>query len=133
MKSSVKLLLLMALLLLPASLTAREVPATQQKAVAAAWSARFELVQAGPGAKWTLRLDRVTGTVDRLVPTKSNGFTWETMRVLPHPKAANSIEPHFRIFFSDSLGASLLLDTESGATWHLLVVDGGSGIWQTIE
>jgi hypothetical protein len=80
-------------------------------------------------------LDRVTGNVQRLLPVKSGNLAWEKMRVLPHPKAVNSAKPHFQIFVSSTRGmgeVTLLLDTESGATWKLIPKDEG-GLWQTIE
>lgn len=97
--------------------------------------ARFEIFQSPTGEKWTLMLDRVTGNVQRLLPGKSGNLVWEKMRVLPHPRAVNLAKPHFQIFVSSMQGTgevTLLLDTESGATWKLLPKV-GAGLWQTIE
>ncbi len=121
------------LLILPHSLNGQEVQSVQHLASTPPSDARFEIFQSGLAAKWTLKLDRITGNVDRLVSAKSGNLVWEKMRVLPHPKAINSAKPHFQIFVS-SLEAqfTFLLDTESGAMWQ--IVSTGDGIvWQPIE
>ena len=119
--------------ILPCSLKAQDLKAIQQRASVSAWDARFEIIQLGPDAKWACRLDRVTGNVDRIVANKPGNLSWQKMRVLPHPKAVNSAKPHFQIFVSHSAAdVTLLLDTESGAAWQL-VVNGDMGIWQPIE
>jgi hypothetical protein len=127
-------LLLVALLLVQPSLRggqSRDV--CQPQASTPPSDARFEIFQAAAAANWTFKLDRVTGNVERLVPSKSGNPVWERMRVLPHPKAANAIKPHFQIVVSDSAAQSvLLLDTESGATWQLVRTKNG-GLWQPIQ
>jgi hypothetical protein len=80
-----------------------------------------------------LRLDRVTGNIDQLVSAKSGTWVWAKMRVLPHPKAVNTMKPHYEIFVTDSpTQAVLLMDTESGATWQLSIKENAS-VWQPIE
>jgi hypothetical protein len=119
---------------LPFSLTGQDL-LIQRQASALPSDARFEIFQSPTGEKWTLMLDRVTGNVQRLQPGKSGNLVWEKMKVLPHPKAVNLAKPHFQIFVSNMLGigeVTLLLDTESGATWKLLPKV-GAGLWQTIE
>lgn len=121
-------------LILPCSLKGQNLEPTQHQASTLPSDARFEIFQSVPGEGWTLMLDRVTGSVERLLSTKSGGLVWEKMRVLPHPKAVNSTKPHFQIFVSSFPGmgkVTLLLDTESGATWKLIPTNGG--VWQTIE
>jgi hypothetical protein len=128
-----KLLPIVFLLILPYSLKGQDLQSAQHQAAAPLSLARFEIIQAGPGAKWTLKLDRITGNVDRLVSGKSGNLAWEKMRVLPHPRAVNSAEPHFRIFVSNLPDqVTLLLDTGSGASWQLVPKDEG-GLWQPIE
>jgi len=81
----------------------------------------------------TLRLDRVTGNVDQLVPSKSGNWIWAKMRVLPHPQALNMAKAHYEIVVASSPSqAILLLDTESGATWQLNSKENAS-VWQPIE
>jgi hypothetical protein len=119
------------LLILPYSLQGRDLQSIQYHVSTLPSDARFEIVESGAGAKWTFRLDRVTGNVERLVSGKSGNLVWEKTRVLPHPKAVNSSKPHFQIFISGlSAQVTLLLDTESGASW--LLKDEG-GLWQPIE
>ncbi|SRR5713101_9419359 len=121
------------LLILPYSLKGQDPQSAQHQAPTPLSNARFEIIQSEPGAKWTLKLDRITGNVQRLVSGKSGNLVWEKMRVLPHPKAVNSAELHFRIFVSSLPDrVTLLLDTESGATWQLVPKDDG-GLWQPIE
>jgi hypothetical protein len=128
-----KLLSFVFLLILPYSLKGQDLQSAQHQAATPLSSARFEIIQAGPGAKWTLMLDRITGNVQRLVSRKSGNLVWEKLRVLPHPKAVNSTELHFQIFVSSLPDqVTLLLDTGSGASWQLVPKDDG-GLWQPIE
>ena len=121
------------LLILPHSLKGQDLQSGQHQASTPPSDVRFEIIQSGPAAKWTLKLDRITGNVDRLVSANSGNLTWEKMRVLPHPKAVNSAKPHFQIFASSPpTQSTFLLDTESGATWQVVSKDGG-GTWQPIE
>jgi hypothetical protein len=121
------------LLILPHSLKGQDPQLVQHQASTPPSDARFEIFQPGPVAKWTFKLDRITGSVERLVSANSGNLVWEKMRVLPHPKAVNSAKPHFQIFASSPPAQStFLLDTESGATWQIVSKDGG-GIWQPIE
>jgi hypothetical protein len=121
------------LLIVPYSLKGQELQSAQYHSSTLPSDARFEILQAGTGSQWTLRLDRVTGNIERLVPGKTGNLVWQKMRVLPHPKAINLAKPHFQILVS-SLPAqeSLLLDTESGASWQFVPKDNG-GLWQPIE
>jgi len=121
------------LLILPHSLTGQDLQPFERQASTPPSDARFEIFQSGPAAKSTFKLDRVTGSVERLVSAQSGNLVWEKMRVLPHPKAVNLAKPHFQIFTSSPPSQStFLLDTESGATWRIVLKDGG-GIWQPIE
>lgn len=123
------------LVILPCSLKGQDLQPIQHQASTPPSDARFEIFQSTPTEGWTLMLDRVTGNVQRLLSGSSRNLIWEKMRVLPHPKAVSSAKPHFQIFVSGMPGigrVTLLLDTESGATWKLVPTNGG-GIWQTIE
>lgn len=95
--------------------------------------ARYEIVQMTMGPKWTLKLDRITGNVERLITGKTGSPEWQKMRVLPHPKAVNAMKPHYRITVSSQAEQpTLLLDTQTGATWRL-VTTGDTSLWQPIE
>jgi hypothetical protein len=121
------------LLVLSYPLKGQDVESVQHQASTPPSDARFEIFQSGPESKWTLKLDRVTGNVDRLVSSKSGNLVWEKTRVLPHPKAVNTVKPHFQIFVSSlPTQSTFLLDTESGATWQFVSKNDG-GIWQPIE
>ena len=129
-----ELLAIAVLFILPCSLKAQDQEsAVTHQTSALPSDARFEIFQAGLGLKWTLRLDRITSNVERLVSAKTGDFVWEKTRVLPHPKAVNTTKPHFQIFVSGLPNqVTLLLDTESGATWQLVPKDDRS-LWQPIE
>ena len=129
----IPLLMIAYLSILPYSLKGQDLQSVQHQASTPPSDARFETFQSGPAAKWTFKLDRVTGNVDRLVSGKSGNLVWEKMKVLPHPKAINLAKPHFQIFVS-SLAPQLtfLLDTESGATWQIDSRTDGV-VWQPIE
>lgn len=122
------------LLALPHSLTGQAAPVgSHEDATTLPADARFEVLQPRSKPMWTFRLDRVTGNIDRLVPAKSGDWGWQKMRVLPHPKAVNTIKLHFQIVALDSPAQLVLLvDNESGATWQL-VANGENGVWQPIE
>lgn len=95
--------------------------------------ARYEIIETSPASKWTLKLDRVTGNIEHLVTGKSGSLVWEKMRVLPHPKAVNLVKPHYQVLVSRQADQpTLLLDTETGATWRL-VTNGENSLWQPIE
>jgi hypothetical protein len=94
--------------------------------------ARYEIVATSAGSKWTLKLDRVTGNVERLAIGKSGNLAWRKMRILPHPKAVNTVKPHYQLVSGQADQPMLLLDTESGATWRL-VTNGDISLWQPIE
>ena len=129
----IRLLATAFLLIVPFSLKGQDLQSGRHESPTSLSDSRFEIIQAGPGAKWTLELDRITGNVQRLVAGKLGNLVWEKMRVLPHPKAVNSAEPHFQIFVSSPPDqVTLLLDTGSGASWQLVPKDDG-GIWQPIE
>ena len=95
--------------------------------------ARYEIVQTGVASKSTLKLDRITGNVENLVVGKSGNLVWEKMRVLPHPKAVNLVKSHYQLLVSRQADQpTLLLDTETGATWRI-VRTGDNSLWQPIE
>ena len=126
-------LLTASLLILPYSLTGQDLQSVQHQASTPPSDARFEIFQSGPAAKWTFKLDRITGNVDRLVSAKSGNLAWEKMKVLPHPRAVNSAKPHFQIFVSSLAPQfTFLLDNESGATWQNDSRNDGV-VWQPIE
>lgn len=81
--------------------------------------ARYEIVQSPLAAKWTFRLDRVTGQVSLLVRTKSDDMAWGEMRVYRLPKSSGT-SPRYTIFTSGLAARhTFLLDTSTGSTWLL--------------
>jgi hypothetical protein len=120
-------------LILPYPLKGQDLQSVQHLASTPPSDARFEIFQSGPAAKWTFKLDRITGNVERFALAKSGNLAWEKMKVLPHPRAANSAKPHFQIFVSSLAPQyTFLLDTESGATWQIDSRTDGV-VWQPIE
>src|SRR5690242_10847925 len=122
------------ILILPCSLKGQDLQPVRHQTSTLPPDARFEIFQSAPGEGWTLMLDRVTGSIDRLISRKSGDLVWEKMRVLPHPKAVNSTKPHRQILVSgmpEKAKVKLLLDTESGAICKLVPENGV--VWQTIE
>ena len=128
-----RIVLVVAILfLLPYAVNGQEQQPVQASTSAPASDARYEIVQTAVAPKVTLKLDRITGNVERLITGKSGNLRWEKMRVLPHPKAVNLAKPHYRIFVSSQADQpTLLLDTETGATWQL--VTASNSVWQPIE
>ena len=97
--------------------------------------ARFEVIQSGLAAKWTFKLNRVTGDVYQLAMDKKENLVWEKIYVLPHPKGApiTSDKPRFQIF-SSGLAAkyTFLLDTQTGATWQIVSSEKGN-VWSPVD
>ena len=88
--------------------------------------ARFEVVSSPLAAKWTFRLDRVTGHVGQLVTTNSGDATWEEMPVLGLPPVQTNGRPRFQIFNSGLAARwTFLIDTLTGRTWQLEEVGTG--------
>ena len=82
--------------------------------------ARFELVQSPLAAKWTFRLDRYTGRVDRLVRSFLGDLTWEEMPVIGLSEEPDAKQPRF-VLFTSGLAArhTFLMDSTTGKTWVL--------------
>ena len=81
---------------------------------------RFEVIQSPLAAKWTFRLDRYTGRVDKMVRTLFGDMAWESMSVVDLPDAASANSPRF-VLFSSSIAArhTFLVDSLTGKTWLL--------------
>jgi hypothetical protein len=112
---------LLSLLLTPALLSQQESPSDVHQHTAPPADARYEIVQSELAAKWTFRLDRLTGHVAQLVHTADDENSWEQMQVLglPRPTSAPA-RVHFQIFTSGLAAKhTFLIDTSSGKTWVL--------------
>jgi hypothetical protein len=80
---------------------------------------RFEIIQSSIAARYTFKLDRVTGRIRQLVRNTDGDLSWEPMTVSNPPKGPNAA-PHFQIFLSGIAARnSFLLDSVSGQVWVL--------------
>jgi hypothetical protein len=123
-------------------LVAQEMPSDIHQSTIAPSDARFAIVQSELAAKWTFRLDRVTGHVAQLVHTKEGDSAWEDMKVIDIRPTANSSRAHYQIFTSGLAAKwTLLIDTESGRTWQLTTskgkqsdgTDSEENLWSPME
>ena len=106
-------------------------------------SGRYQIVQSQIARRYTFRLDRYTGEVDRYVEGIFGSLVWERM-----PTEKPEVEPdspRFVIFLSGHVARDMfLIDTYSGLTWNIqrdtsnddaltwtLVRD--AGVWLTIQ
>ena len=88
---------------------------------------RYQIVQSQLARRYTFRLDRATGIVDRLVSDSEGYPTWAPMPIFPDPELeAGSFR--FTIFASGwTVKDIFLMDTFTGITWQLGSVDGTVG------
>ena len=96
---------------------------------------RFEIVQSELAAKWTFRLDRVTGHVAQLVRTATDEAAWEEMEVVRLiPVQTGATRPRFQIFASGLAAKhTFLIDTDTGVTWRLTHTTGTKADGSTYE
>ena len=88
----------------------------------------YEIIQAQTAAKWTFRLDKMTGHVWILVQNKDGDYTWQVTKVdgLPDTKVNGPL--HYQIFLSGLAAKfSFLIDTSSGKTWSLTTLTDKDG------
>lgn len=86
--------------------------------------ARFEIVQSPLDNAVAFRLDKFTGTVDRLgTCPKDDGFgsnkCWKEMVVLDLPKMGPTTRARYQIVINVPSRLTLLLQTDTGRTWQL--------------
>lgn len=96
------------------------IPGGTSHETAAPDGAHFQIIQAQTAAKWTFRLDRITGHVWILVQNKDGSYIWQVTKVdgLPDAKAGGG--GPYQIFLSGLAAKfSFLIDTSSGRTWAL--------------
>ncbi len=83
-------------------------------------SARFEIVQSTLAAKWTFKLDKMTGVVSQLVKTKDDDPAWEVVPVVQLPQAPNTGVVRYQLFISGLASKFIfLINVDSGKTWQL--------------
>jgi hypothetical protein len=112
------------LLVFGSHLQAQEPSDIHQHTVAPS-NARFEIVQSELAAKWTFRLDRVTGHVAQLVHTKDDEPAWEEMRVIGIPYIPSPTRPRFQIFTSGVAARhTFMIDTDEVKTWVIVTNKG---------
>jgi hypothetical protein len=108
--------MLCALSFLSARSSAQQEPSEIHQHSTPPADARFEIVQSELAAKWTFRLDRITGHVAQLVKTADDA-AWEDMEVIDLPYYTTD-RPRFQIFTSGLAARhTFLIDTTSGKTW----------------
>ena len=90
--------------------------------------AHFQIIQAQTAAKWTFRLDRITGHVWILVLNKDGNYIWQVTKVDGLPDAKTGGGGPYQIFLSGLAAKfSFLLDTSSGKTWSLTTLTDKDG------
>lgn len=117
------------------SVAAADGPVVHERSIAPA-STRYEIVQSPILARRIFKLDKVTGHVWTLVVDVGDERKWEPMAVIGLQPASATAGPHFQIFMSAILAKhAFLLDTSTGATWILTVVDdkAESALWLPVE
>ena len=86
--------------------------------------AHFQIIQAQTAAKWTFRLDRITGHVWILVQNKDGNYVWQMTKVDGLPAAGGP----YQIFLSGLAAKfSFLIDTNTGKTWSLTTLTDNAG------
>jgi hypothetical protein len=112
-------LLVAAALLLGAAGLAAAQPNDVHQMTTSPPGARYEILQSQLAARWTFRLDRCTGRVDRLAPA-ANGNVWKRTSVVGLPAATGAARPHFQLFTSGLAARyTFLMDTDTGRTWQV--------------
>jgi hypothetical protein len=86
--------------------------------------ARFEMIQSPLDKAVAFRLDKFTGTIDRLgTCPKDDGFgsskCWKEMVVLELPKAAAQSRTRFQIVINVPMKLTMLMQIDTGRTWQL--------------
>lgn len=86
--------------------------------------ARFEVIQSPLDNAVAFRLDKFTGTVDRLgTYPKDDGFgsnkCWKEMVVLELPKLGPTTRARYQIVINVPARLTMLLQIDTGRTWQL--------------
>jgi len=85
---------------------------------------RFEMIQSQLDKAVTFRLDKFTGTIDRLgTCPKDDGFgsnkCWKEMVVLELPKTASTGRARYQIVINGQWKLTMLMQIDTGRTWQL--------------
>ena len=105
--------------------------------------ARYEILRATLTPKFdlihlylTMKLDKFTGRVVRLVEKEDGALTWEELARLDHKldKVVNKSKVNYQIYSSGDFKSLYLLNINTGATWVLFVDKEKDTIyWNPIE
>ncbi len=86
--------------------------------------ARYEVIQSPLDKAVTFRLDKFTGTIDRLgTCPKDDGFgsnkCWKEMVVLELPRVAPAAKPRYQIIINVPSKLTILMQIDTGRSWQL--------------
>jgi hypothetical protein len=117
------------------TVSAQEPSAIHERTGAPADS-RFEIVQSTLVARSTYRLDKLTGRVDQIVMRADSTLTWQVIPRLEHsvkdPQLPGRV--NYQLFLSGIANRhTYLLNTNSGATWQLVLTRDNDLVWSPIE
>ena len=84
--------------------------------------ARYEIIQSTLAVKFTLRVDRFTGTTAQLVLASDSSLTWQDIARIDHfvPDTRVPARVNYQVFTSGlGLRFTFLLNVNTGATWQI--------------
>lgn len=98
-------------------------------------SARFLLIQSPILAKLTFRVDRFTGDTWQLVITPEGNFTWQQIKRISLPDDEKIFgRVNYQIFLSGMLAKiTVLMNTNTGASWHITEDSAGGIFWNPLK
>lgn len=119
-----KKVVLFAALALSVTVCVAAQDATRQVSTSTVDGSRFEMIQSPLDNVITFRLDKWTGTVDRLGSCpKDDSFgsrlCWKEMVVLDLPRQAPAAKIRYQIVFNLSWKFTMLMQIDTGRTWQL--------------
>jgi hypothetical protein len=128
-------ILLLAILAVPGSRALAQRDLVQHERTLAPADARFEFVQSALGARFSFRVDKVTGRVDQIVMRSDSTLTWQRVPRLEHPAGDTQVPGHVNYqMFMSGIGNryTYLLNLNNGATWQLVITKDELLAWEPI-
>ena len=129
-------LLLLAILAFPGSRALAQRDFVQHERTLAPADARYEFVQSALGARFSFRVDKVTGRVDQIVMREDSTLTWQRIPRLEHPSGDTQVpgRVNYQMFIS-GIGNrhTYLLNVNNGATWQLVITKDEMLVWEPIS